>query len=315
MSGVVRQLGEGRDPLAAAERSGMTISKAVIPAAGRGGLLHPITKVQPKEMLPLGRKPAVHLVVEELVAAGLTDLCIVTSRGRRAIEDHFSFASGAAAMGSDRDAFPAALVEKRARVSFVEQPEPKGTGEALLCAREFVGDEPFVVALGDAVITGTNSAGGLVQRMEHTAEATGCDAVVAVRRVARAHVSQYGVVTPIGDPVGKAHFMIEDIVEKPPIEEAPSTIAVAGRYILHPLIFDYLEETPPGLGGDLQLTDALRQMVHDRESVWAEFMKPGERRFELDNFLQYSRAFIHFSLNDPEVGLSVKEYLQQLIGG
>jgi len=293
----------------------MTIRKAVIPAAGLGGLLYPITKVQPKEMLPLGRKPAVHLVVEELVGAGLTELCIVTSRGRRAIEDHFNFATGPPAFGADRDTFPAALVEDYAHVSFVEQPEPRGLGEALLRAREFVGDEPFVVALGDAVITGTEAPGGLVQRMEHTAHATGCDAVIAVRNVARAQVSQYGVVTPIGDPLGKAHFMVADIVEKPPIEEAPSTIAVAGRYIMQPLIFDYLEETPPGLGGELQLTDALRRMVHDRESVWAEFMRPGERRFELGNFLQYSRAFIHFSLNDPEVGLSVKEYLQQLIGG
>ena len=293
----------------------MTIRKAVIPAAGLGGLLYPITKVQPKEMLPLGRKPAVHLVVEELIGAGLTELCIITSRGRRAIEDHFDFSSGDGRFGADRDTFPTALVENQAHVSFVEQPEPRGMGEALLRAREFVGDEPFVVALGDAVITGTEAPGGLVQRMEHTVEATGCDAVVAVRTVGRAQVSQYGVVTPIGDPVGKAHFMIADIVEKPPIEEAPSTIAVAGRYILQPLIFDYLEETPPGLGGELQLTDALRRMVHDRESVWAEFMRPGERRFDLGNFLQYSRAFIHFSLNDPEVGLSVKEYLQQLIVG
>jgi len=293
----------------------MTITRAIIPAAGTGRHLYPITKSQPKEMLPLGRKPAVHLVVEELIEAGLTDLCIVTPRGKRAIADHFSFGTNSDSRGANLTAFPSELLDNLAHIYFVEQPDPKGLGDALLRAKGFVGDEPFAVALGDAVITGVEGSGGLMARMTNTITSTGCDAVIAVREVLRAYVSQYGIVEPVGDHAGKAHFMISDIVEKPPIEEAPSNIAVAGRYIFHPLIFDYLEEIPPGLGGELQLTDAIRRMVHDRESVWAEVMRPGERRFDLGNFLEYSRAFIHFSLNDPEVGLSIKEYLQELISG
>jgi len=286
----------------------LTITRAVVPAAGTSTGLYPITRAQPKEMLPLGRKPAVQLVIEELIAAGLTEICVVISRLSSAIEQHFSLGRGTPLNGS----FPEALLEDRAHLYFVEQPEPKGLGDALLRARGFVGNEPFAVALGDAVITGVSTPDALLTRMLRSFEAAGADAVVAVRNVPRAAVSHYGVVTPVGDVANTPHFMISDVVEKPSIDDAPSTIALAGRYILTPLIFDYLRESHDA-GVELQFTDALQRMVHDRESVWAESVKPGENRLDVDSFLEYSRAFIRFSLEDPEVGLSIREYLQDLI--
>jgi len=288
----------------------LTITKAVIPAAGTSTGLYPITRAQPKEMLPLGRKPTVQFVVEELIAAGITEICIVISRLSSVIEQHFSLGGKSPLNGS----FPSELLDDRARMYFVEQPEPDGLGDALLRARGFVGNEPFVVALGDAVITGVSSADALVTRMIRSFEATGADAVVAVRNVPRAAVSHYGIVTPVGEVANTPHFMIADVVEKPSIDNTTSTIALAGRYVLTSLIFDYLREMD-GAGAETHFTDALQRMVHDRESVWAESIKPGEDRLDVDSFLEYSRAFIRFSLEDPEVGISIREYLQDLVMG
>lgn len=287
----------------------MSITRAVLPAAGPGSRLYPLTKAQPKEMLPLGRKPAVQFVIEELIASGICEICVVTSTVSSAIENHFSISHAVSGDG----AFPRELMEDRAHIYFVEQPEPLGLGDALLRARGFVGDEPFAVALGDAVITGVDAPDALVTRMIRTFEATGGDAVIAVRDVPRAAVSQYGIVTPMGETPSAPHFMISDIVEKPPIDAAPSTVAVAGRYLFTPLIFDYLDETRAGVGNQVQLTDALQRMVHDRESTWAQRIRSGEQRFDVGNFLEYSRAFIRFSLDDPEVGLSIREYLEALV--
>ncbi|MBD3292317.1 MAG: NTP transferase domain-containing protein [Armatimonadia bacterium] len=286
----------------------MDISRAVVTAAGLGERLYPLTKAQPREMLPLGRKPAVQFIVEELIAAGVTEICIVVSPGSRAIENHFSIGPNARCNGS----FPNELLDDRAHLYFVEQPEPRGTGDAILRARGFVGEEAFVVALGDAVITPSDAPNPLIRRMIHTFAATGGDAVVAVRDVDRAAVSQYGVVTPVGDGLQTPHFMISDIIEKPAIDAAPSTIAVAGRYVFSSLVFNYLAESADEAGGDVHLTEALQRMVHDRESTWAERVRPGENRFDLGNFLEYSRAFIRFSMDDPEVGLSIREYLRGL---
>jgi len=286
----------------------LTITKAIVPAAGISARLYPLTKAQPKEMLPLGRKPAIQFIIEELIAAGITEICVITSPASRAIAEHFSIGEG-----RRTNSFPAALLEDRAHLYFLEQPEPKGLGDALLRARGFVGNESFVVALGDAVITGTDGPDALVARMVRTFDATGGDAVIAVRDVPRVAVSQYGIIEPVGEVASTPHFMIADIVEKPPIDNAPSTIAVAGRYVFTPLIFDYLREAPLVPGQNLELTDAMQRMVHDRESAWAERIRPGEHRFDVGNFLEYSRAFIRFSLDDPEVGLSIREYLQGLI--
>ncbi len=291
----------------------MPVTRAVIPAAGLSPRLYPITKSQPKEMLPLGRKPAIHMVVEELIEAGIADICIITGRHQRAIEDHFDLGDDPNGKAANGDLFPPALRDGRAHIYYVRQPDPKGLGDALLQTQGFVGGEPFVVALGDAVITGAGGEGGLVSRMADVIDNTGCDAVLGVRHVPRSQISQYGIVKPFGNIEGKPHFMVEDVIEKPPPEEAPSDIAIAGRYIMRPIVFDYLRHAAPGPGGELQLTEALRRLVHDREAIWAAKMKPGERRFDVGNFLQYSRAFIQFSIDDPEVGLSVREYIEGLM--
>lgn len=290
----------------------MPVKKAVIPAAGLGTRLYPITKSQPKEMLPLGRKPAIQVVVEEVIAAGITDICIVTGKDKRGIEDHFDAGLNMQAP-PDGDLFPHALRDGTAHIFYVRQPEPKGLGDALIHAEAFVRDEGFLVALGDAVIAGTAERGDLSKRMDAVMEATQGDAVVAVRKVARTQVSDYGIVDPMGEIAGQSHFAVADLVEKPAVDEAPSSIAIAGRYLLGPIIFDYLKETPPGAGGEVQLTDALRRMTLDREAVWAVLMGPGEQRYDVGNFLQYSRAFIRFSLDDAEVGVAVREYIERII--
>jgi len=290
----------------------MPVTKAVIPAAGLGTRLYPITKAQPKEMLPLGRKPAIQVIVEEVIAAGITDICIVTGRDKRAIEDHFDVGTNVHAPPNG-DLFPPALRNGSVHIFYVRQPEPKGLGEALLHTEAFTGDEPFLVALGDAVISGTAERGDLIRRMDAAMEATRGDGVIAVRKVPKTQVSHYGVVEPLGEIGEESHFAVGDLVEKPAVDEAASNIAIAGRYLLSPIVFDYLKETPPGAGGEVQLTDALRHMTVDREAVWAVLMEAGEQRYDVGNFLQYSRAFIRFSLDDPEVGVAVREYMQRMI--
>ncbi len=281
----------------------MPVKKAVIPAAGLGTRLYPITKAQPKEMLP----------VEEVIAAGITDICIVTGKHRRAIEDHFDLGVNGQAP-RDGELFPQALRDGTAHIFYVGQPEPKGLGDALIHAEGFVEGAPFLVALGDAVISGTAERGDLIRRMDAVMEATRGDGVIAVRQVPKTQVSDYGIVEPLGDTGGQSHFAVADLVEKPAVEEAPSNIAITGRYLLSPIIFDYLRDTPPGVGGELQLTDTLRHMTLDREAVWGVMMEAGEQRYDLGNFLQYSRAFIRFSLDDPEVGVAVREYIQRMVG-
>ncbi|MGD9498750.1 MAG: UTP--glucose-1-phosphate uridylyltransferase [Armatimonadota bacterium] len=292
----------------------MPVARAVIPAAGIGTRLYPMTKSQPREMLPLGRKPALHVVVEELIDAGITEICIITGKHQRAIEDHFDLTNTESAGPLGAAMFPAALREGKVHIYYVRQPEPRGVGDALLQAEGFVGEEPFVVALGDVVITGPAGAGALVRRMIDVMDHTDCDAVLGVRHVPRSQISSYDIVKPFGSVEGKPHFMVEDVVQRPPVGDAPSDIALAGRYHLRPIIFDYLRHAPIGPGGELSLSEALRRLIHDREAVWAAKMKPGERRFDVGSFLQYSRAFIHFSLEDPEVGLSVREYIEGLMG-
>ncbi|MEA3402550.1 MAG: UTP--glucose-1-phosphate uridylyltransferase [Armatimonadota bacterium] len=292
----------------------MPVKRAVIPALGLGRRLYPITKSQPKEMLPLGRKPAIHVVVEELINAGIEDICIVTSHSKQAIEDHFDLAADGDAGLPGGELFPPALRQGRVHIYYVRQPMPNGLGNSLLQAEGFVGDEPFVVACGDTVLSGPNGPVRLISRMVDVMDNTAGDAVLAVRRVPKSEVSHHAIVKSFGPVEGKPHFMVEDIIDQPPVDEAPSDIAVVGRYVLQPIIFDYLKELPRTATGELRLPEALRRVVHTRESVWAAMMKPGEGPFDVDNFLQYSRAFIRFSLNDPEVGLSVREYMQELMG-
>ncbi len=283
------------------------ITKAVIPAAGLGTRLYPLTRAQPKEMLPLGRKPAIQLVVEECVEAGLNEILFINGRTKRAIEDHFDNMGNGNGCGP---LFPE--MNGRLRFFYVRQSEPRGLGDAVAQAEAFIRDESFVVALGDAVIKG-NGGPSLLRRMIALHEDRSPGAIVAVRRVPRERISSYGVVHPVEAFDERSAFRIDDIVEKPPPDEAPSDFAITARYIFTPAIFDYLADVEPGVGGEIQLTDAIRAMVHDGHEVWAVPLQPGEVRYDVGNFLEYAKAFLEIALSDPEVGAELTKHLHTML--
>ncbi len=280
----------------------MTIRKAVIPAAGLGTRLYPATRSQPKEMLPLGRKPTIQLVVEEVVAAGLREVLIVTGAKKRAIEDHFDHADD---LNIDAAFF------------FTRQTAQLGLGDAVRCAHQFVGDEPFVVALGDCVIAG-NASVPLLSRLLAAHRHADAVATIAVQRVPPERVSSYGVVAPQTDPppgaVGAGDsFRIRDIVEKPQPESAPSDLAVTARYVLDPIVFQYLEDAVPGLGGEVQLTDALRRLLADGHAIHCVLLAPDEERYDVGSFESYWKAFAATMVNDEELGPQLRSYLRGLV--
>jgi len=287
----------------------MVIRKAVIPAAGRGTRLYPLTKSQPKEMLPLGRKPTIQYVAEELAASGCDRIVIVTGRNKRAIEDHFD-----RAQYSDSNSDADGLYELYRRgVSFfyTRQAEPQGLGAAVLTARGFTADEPFVVALGDVVMRGSGGREALLERMMRVFAERAAVAVVAVREVAPETVSRYGIVCP-ASPVGPC-FRIGGLVEKPAPAAAPSNLAITARYLFGPQIHDYLERTPRGLGGEVQLTDAIHLMAQEGLPVWGVRLEPGERRHDVGDLGQYLRAFLEVSLADEQLGAELHAYVSGLV--
>jgi UTP--glucose-1-phosphate uridylyltransferase len=192
---------------------------------------------------------------------------------------------------------------------YTRQRQLLGLGHAVLCARPFVGDLPFVVALGDSII-GLNAESDIVRRMTRCFSERGADAVVAFEQVPRAQLHQYGVAKPKG---GGEVFELEDVVEKPTPADAPSDLAVAARYVLAPRIFDALERTRPGKGGEIQLTDAIRLMIHEGARVLGVRLRAGERRFDIGNYDAYFRAFVEFALADEKYGRSLRKFLQQLL--
>ena len=234
----------------------MRVRIAVFPAAGLGTRFLPATKAQPKEMLPLVDKPMIQYVVEEAVAAGIDRVCIVTGRGKRAIEDHFDSAVELEFYLQERGKWEELAqiktISDLASVSYVRQKEPLGLGHAILCARPLVGDEPFAVFLGDDIIV---SDPPCIGQLLSVYEQHG-DPVLAVKQVPRAQLSRYGVIK--GTPVGENVYLVDDLVEKPAPEAAPSDLAIIGRYVLTPDVFPILAETAPDHRGEIQLTDALR---------------------------------------------------------
>ena len=289
----------------------MEIRKVVIPAAGLGTRLYPLTRAQPKEMLPLGRKPTIQWVAEEAVANGLDEILIITGRQKRAVEDHLDFDSGEENGSGVPPEGLDVLHNSSVRFFFTRQSVPRGLGDAVAQARLFTGPEPFAVALGDAVIMRDGHPASLLGRMTDLFLSRQVDGVVAVREVPRELVSSYGVVQPAGEP-GET-FLLADLVEKPAPEQAPSRLAVTARYVFAPCLHDYLERTAPDAQGEVQLTDAVRAMIADGRQVWAVRLAPGEVRYDVGNFLQYARAFCAVALADPEVGEELSEYLRSLL--
>ena len=294
----------------------MSVDIAVVPVAGLGTRLLPATKSQPKEMLPVGRKPVVQYVFEELTAAGLRRILFVTGPGKTSIENHFDVNEELVQMLREkgREELLAALAFERAPVHYfyTRQRQALGLGHAVLSARAFVGNEPFVVALGDSII-GLERQSDVVRRMCDAFEERGAAAVIALEEVPRDQVHRYGIVKPRGE-TGEL-FELDDVVEKPSAADAPSTLAIAARYVLSPAIFDALARTAPGVGGEIQLTDGIRRLIGDGGRVYGMVLGREERRFDIGNFEAYFRAFVEFAMADPAYGPSLRAFVERLVCG
>ena len=292
----------------------MSIDIAVVPVAGLGTRLLPATKSQPKEMLPVGRKPVVQYVVEELWRVGIERLLFVTGPGKESIENHFDTDPQMiqTLRETGKEELLAELDYERAAVQYfyTRQRRTLGLGHAVLCARPFVGANPFVVALGDSII-GLHAESGVVRRMTRCFEERGAAAVIAFEEVPRADVQQYGIAAPRND--SGDIFEIADLIEKPSPEEAPSNLAIAARYVLSPAIFDALRATPPGKGGEIQLTDAIRTLVRQGAPAYGVRLGAGERRYDIGNFEAYFRAFVEFALADSRFGASLRRHMEHLL--
>src|SRR6185436_8449617 len=283
----------------------MRVRTAVFPAAGLGTRFLPATKAQPKEMLPLVDKPMIQYVVEEAVAAGLNRVSIVTGRGKRAIEDHFDSAVELEFYLQERGKWEELAqiktISDLESVSYVRQKEPLGLGHAILCARSLVGEEPFAVFLGDDIIV---SDPPCIGQLLAVYEQYG-DPVLAVKQVPRAQLSRYGVIR--GTPVGENVYLVDDLVEKPAPEAAPSDLAIIGRYVLTPDIFPILAETAPDHRGEIQLTDALRKL-RARRPIYA--VKFTGHHFDTGEKLGFLKATVDMALARPDLGDAFREYLR-----
>jgi UTP--glucose-1-phosphate uridylyltransferase len=285
------------------------VRKAIIPAAGLGTRFLPATKAQPKEMLPIVDKPAIQYIVEEAIESGIEDILIVTGRNKRAIEDHFDksveLEKMLEAKGNSKLLEIVQNVSSLADVHYIRQKEPLGLGHAILCARKFIGDEPFAVLLGDDII---QSQPPCLRRMMDIYEQLQ-SSVIGVQEVPWDDVDKYGIVSP-GTAARGGYPAIEDLVEKPSREQAPSNLAVIGRYIIEPQVFDILEALPPGRGGEIQLTDALRILNGERPMV--AYPIEGQR-YDVGDKLGYIEATIELALQRDDLRHSLKVYLTELV--
>jgi UTP--glucose-1-phosphate uridylyltransferase len=292
----------------------MPIDIAVVPVAGLGTRLLPATKSQPKEMLPVGRKPVVQYVVEELTRVGMRRILFVTGPGKASIENHFDLNEDLVATlrDSGKEELLAELAFERAQAQYfyTRQRQLLGLGHAVLCARPFVGEQPFVVALGDSII-GMHAESDVVGRMREVFVEKQAVAVIAFEEVAEDEVSQYGIARPKG--AGGDVFEIEDLVEKPGRGEAPSRLAIAARYVLAPSVFAALARTEPGKGNEIQLTDAIRALVRAGGRTYGVRLHGAERRYDIGNFESYFRAFVEFALADPRFGAELRRHLRELL--
>lgn len=286
----------------------MKIRKAIIPAAGLGTRFLPATKAQPKEMLPIVDKPAIQYIVEEAIESGIEDIIIVTGRNKRAIEDHFDKSVELEMMleaaGKHELLKIVQTVSNMVNVHYIRQKQPLGLGHAVLCARKFIGHEPFALLLGDDIIDCDPPC--LKQMMDLYEQIE--TSVIAVQEVPWGEVNKYGIISP-AETVREVQ-MIADLVEKPDLDQAPSNMAVIGRYVIEPGIFDLLEKQPPGRGGEIQLTDALRVMNKDKKM--AAYRQCGQR-YDTGDKLGYIEATIEFALKRKELAPHLRDYLSNLV--
>jgi len=283
------------------------ITKAVFPVAGLGTRFLPATKASPKEMLPLVDKPLIQYVVEEAIASGIEEIIIITGRGKRAIEDHFDISFELEDIlrqkGKRKLLAEVQKISNMLDICYVRQKEPSGLGHALLCAKNLVKGEPFAVLLGDDVIDAKVPVLRQMLEVYNTYNAP----VIAIQEVDRSQVSNYGII--------KAHlieegiYRVTDMVEKPPVDEAPSNLAIIGRYILTPDIIELLKKTRPGSGKEIQLTDALRDLAKTRPVYAYKFRG---KRYDAGDKLGFLKATVEFALKNEEFGEDFRSYLKTL---
>ena len=292
----------------------MPIKNAVVPVAGLGTRLLPATKSQPKEMLPVGKKPIVQYVVEELKQSGIERVLFVTGRGKSSIEDHFDHdreLTRALREGAKEDLL-AELEYESIGVHFLytRQRRQRGLGDAVLCAEHFAGVEPFVVALGDSII-GRHTPSTIVRTLVNAFEEQEAACAIAVEEVPIEQAPLYGIVKPSGE--GEV-FEITDLIEKPAVREAPSNLAIAARYVFAPSIFGAIKQTPFDRRGELQLTDAVRLLLQDGQRIIGVRLPASEKRYDIGNFESYFETFVEFALTDPQFGPQLREKVKELLG-
>ncbi len=289
----------------------MTVTKAVIPAAGFGTRFLPATKSQPKEMLPIVDTPTIQYVVEECVRSGITDILMVIGRSKRAIEEHFYRATELELELKEKG--KTELLEKiryisdMASIHFVWQKELNGLGDAVSYGRSFVGKEPFALLLGDTLLGSDDAERPILRQMLDIYEEKG-ESVIALEEVEPHKVSRYGIAG--GKNKGNGVIEIDQLVEKPEIDEAPSNLAIAGRYVFHPAIFDYIAKTEPGKNGEIQLTDAMIPMLADRGMYGLRF---AGKRYDIGNKLDFIKTNIEFGLKREDIGEELAEYLKRVV--
>ena len=282
--------------------------KAVIPAAGMGTRLLPATKAQPKEMLPVVDKPTIQYVVEEAVASGVTDIIVITGRGKRAIEDHFDrsleLEHRLEKSGDDEELKEIQRIASMADIFYIRQKEQLGLGHAILCAKKHIGNEPFAVLLGDDIVVNERPCLSQLLKVHERTEAS----VVGVETVPKHLVSRYGVIA--GDKEQDDLYRVTDLVEKPSPETAPSDLAIIGRYVFEPQIFDFLERIGPGANGEYQLTDAMRMLCSERALSGLRFTG---RRYDIGGKGDWIRATVELALERDDLATELKASLEQLL--
>lgn len=292
----------------------MRVTKAVIPAAGMGTRFLPATKSMPKEMLPIVDTPVLQFVIEEAIQSGIEDILIVTGRGKRALEDHFDFHPELEGFlrdaGKEQLIGPIRDIGERANIHYIRQKSQLGLGDAVRLGRYHVGDEPFAVMLGDTIIDPhPGQPAGLRQLLDVFEEKQ--SSVVAVRRVPMEQVVRYGIID--GDPDSADNqdlVRVRQLVEKPSVESAPTNLAIAARYIFTPQIFSHLDETTAGVGGEIQLTDAMNTLAKE-QAMYALAWKA--KRYDIGNRAEYAKCFIDYALRREDTGPQVRAYLEELL--
>ncbi len=287
----------------------MKVKKAIIPAAGLGTRFLPATKAVPKEMLNIVDKPALQYIVEEVVGSGIEEILIITTRNKETIQNHFdkSFELEAKLAESGKNEMLSEVVKisDMADIHYVRQKEPKGLGHAVGCARTFVGDEPFAVLLGDDIVY--NQGKPCLRQLVEVYEKYG-DSVLGVQTVPHEETSKYGIVA--GEKIGDRTYCVTDMIEKPSPKEAPSDMAILGRYVLDSDIFEIIRNTPKGKGGEIQLTDAMKILLRSHRMIAYDFIG---RRYDTGNKQGYLEATVEYALRHPGVKDAFGEYLKSLV--